>query len=285
MAAEYIGSETGDSKSPAREVSVTSGVSTFSGDFLTVASGKVTNASINKKRLLGVQMGGDSRNPARSRRVADQGYKATGTSDGKVKVLVNIEENGEYLVKADGAISAANEGKFFNLHSTAFKVITSTGVAITDGDTITVGTQTYTFKTTLSTGPAVANEVLIGASASASLDNLKLAINAGSGAGTNYGTGTTANTTATATTKTATTLMLEAISTSATDFTTAETAATLSINTADGGPGHQVVINTADENLGQLILIKANPGIRGTNGTYGIFQIAQDYKESVAALS
>lgn len=282
---EYIGSETGDSKSPAREVAVASGVSTFSGDFLTLSSGKVTNASINKKRLLGVQMGGDSRNPARSRRVSDQGYKATGTADGKVKVLVNIEENGKYLVKADATLSAANEGKFFNLHNTAYKLITSTGVAITDGNTITVGTQTYTFKTTLSAGPAVVNEVLIGASASASLDNLKLAINAGSGAGTNYATGTTANTTATATTKTSTTLLLEAIDTAVTDFTTAKVAVTLDISAADGGPGYQTVINATDDNLGQLILIKANPGIRGTGSNYGIFQIAQDYKDSVAALS
>lgn len=280
--AEYIGSETGDSKSPAREVAVASGVSTYSGDFITIASGKATSVSINKKRLLGVQMGGDSRNPARSRRVADQGTKATGTADGKVKVLVNIEENGKYLVKADGVLAATDEGKFFNLADTATIKITSTGVAITNNDTITIGTQVYTFKTTLT---GAANEVLIGANASASLDNLKSAVNATAGAGTTYGTGTVANTTATATTKTSTTLLLNAISTTVSTFTVTETAATLSVGTAVGGPGNHGVINTADANLGQLILIKANPGIRGTDSTYGIFQIAQDYKESVAALS
>lgn len=59
--------------------------------------------------------------------------------------------------------------------------------------TVTIGEETYTFVTALSTGPTVPFEVLIGVNASASLDNLIAAVNGASGAGTTYSTGTTAN--------------------------------------------------------------------------------------------
>lgn len=67
---------------------------------------------------------------------------------------------------------------------------TLTGTTIADGDTVTIGTVTYTFQDDLVDEP---NNVHVGASDSASLDNLIAAINAGEGAGTDYGTGTVAN--------------------------------------------------------------------------------------------
>lgn len=82
----------------------------------------------------------------------------------------------------------------------ATQTLTSNATAPADGDQVSIGDRTYTFKTTLSTNPTVPNEVLIGASAAAALDNLKLAINGGStayptaadasGAGTTWSTGT-----------------------------------------------------------------------------------------------
>lgn len=63
-----------------------------------------------------------------------------------------------------------------------------------EGDTVTIGATTYTFTATVD----AANKVLIGASASDTLDNLVAAITAGAGSGTLYGTGTTANASATA---------------------------------------------------------------------------------------
>lgn len=88
--------------------------------------------------------------------------------------------------------------------------LTSDATAPTDGDTVTIGDTVYTFKDTLSTGPAVPFEVLVGASAATALDNLKSAINATAGAGTTYATGTTIHPTVTATTNTDTTQVVEA---------------------------------------------------------------------------
>lgn len=69
----------------------------------------------------------------------------------------------------------------------ATALLTFTGTALTDADTVVVGTRTYTFKTVLT---GAANEVLIGA-VTESLTNLKNAVNGGAGVGVTYGTGTT----------------------------------------------------------------------------------------------
>ena len=69
---------------------------------------------------------------------------------------------------------------------------TLTGTTIAADDTVTIGDETYTFVTELS-DPAVANEVVVGASNSDSLDNLIAAINGATGEGTTYGEGTVAH--------------------------------------------------------------------------------------------
>lgn len=63
-------------------------------------------------------------------------------------------------------------------------------------ETVVLGTKTYTFQTVLTN---VDGNVLIGANASASIDNLVAAITLGTGAGTLYAAATTANSLATAT--------------------------------------------------------------------------------------
>jgi hypothetical protein len=88
-------------------------------------------------------------------------------------------------------IGTAEAGKIGGAYA-AGTITFSVGLA-TDTNTIVVGDVTYTLKTTLSVGPAVANEVLLGAAFTDTATNLTSAINATSGAGTTYGTGTVAN--------------------------------------------------------------------------------------------
>jgi hypothetical protein len=64
----------------------------------------------------------------------------------------------------------------------ATATLTITG-AIGNNETVTIGGQTYTFKTALTAG-TTANEVLIGASDAIALDNLKSAIDKSADVGT-----------------------------------------------------------------------------------------------------
>jgi flagellar hook-basal body protein len=85
----------------------------------------------------------------------------------------------------------------------------------TAGQTVTVGTTTYTFAPAINAQSA-ANTVLIGADVPVTLANLAAAINADPAqAGTTFASGTTANTSATATGSTATAVTLQAIATGA----------------------------------------------------------------------
>lgn len=103
------------------------------------------------------------------------------------------------LVFVDGCDTASNNGlkritAVNSVHATG--TLTFTGNANNNG-TVTIGTTVYTFKTAL-TSPEAAYEVLIGATASDSIDNLVAAINGGAGAGTLYGSDTAVNTQVTA---------------------------------------------------------------------------------------
>lgn len=90
-------------------------------------------------------------------------------------------------------------------HATA--TLTSDTVIPTANDTVTVGAVTYTYKASVTT---TANEVALGASAAAALQNLKHAINLTGTPGTHYGSATVIHPTVEASTLTATTLLLVA---------------------------------------------------------------------------
>ena len=140
--------------------------------------------------------------------------------------------------------------------SQATETLTSTGTP-SDGDTVTIGTQTYTYKTILSTGPTVPNEVLIGASQALAMENLRRAVNGDGAEGTEYGVGTSINEDVTAT-DTATTVAATSIyyGTSENSIVTTETGATLAWGAAtlSGGTGenyqavNDLVISTAAYN-------------------------------------
>lgn len=114
--------------------------------------------------------------------------------------------------------------------TTATGTLTSTGVAITDGDTVTIGATVYQFKTTT----AAAYDVTIGANAAASLANLKKAINATGTPGTEYHAGTLIHPTVIAGDITSTTLELSAarVGAAGNSIASTETAATLSFGSA-----------------------------------------------------
>lgn len=128
-------------------------------------------------------------------------------------------------------LSATFGTSFSNAAGTfASSTLTSNATAPADGDTVTIGTTVYTYKTTLTNSGNTPYEVLIGASASIALDNIKSAINATSGAGTTFGNGTLAHTLVIATTKTATTLLVRArvSGTGANSIATTDSSANLS---------------------------------------------------------
>lgn len=88
----------------------------------------------------------------------------------------------------------------------AVGTLTSTGVNVSDGDTVTIGSTVYRFKNTM----AQAYDVKIGADAATSLANLKKAINATGTAGVEYYTGTLVHPSVNAGTLTSTTLAVAA---------------------------------------------------------------------------
>lgn len=89
--------------------------------------------------------------------------------------------------------------------------LTSSGTAGND-ETFTIGNRTYKMKTALT---GAADEILIGANASASLDNIKAAINGAGTPGTDYSQATVRNADFTAGAKNATTLVIASTDTNA----------------------------------------------------------------------
>lgn len=85
--------------------------------------------------------------------------------------------------------------KLTSLAIAASKALTISAITGANTQTVSIGGQVYTFNTVLTN---TANNVLIGADATAMGANLAAAINAGAGAGTTYGTGTVANASVTA---------------------------------------------------------------------------------------
>ena len=116
-------------------------------------------------------------------------------------------------VAAADTITIGNRTYTFRAALTGVKatgLITSDATSPSAGDTVTINGVQYTFRSSLSS-PAQAFEVLIGGSAAAALDNLKIAINAAGGTeGTEYSVGTYAHPDVTATTNTNTTQVVEA---------------------------------------------------------------------------
>lgn len=128
-----------------------------------------------------------------------------------------VATNDFFIKASDGWVLVADTVTFLHVKPSARKswalAITASGAPAaavratgtvtfsglpSNGETATVGDDTYTFVAALTGGTGDPYEVLIGADATATGDNLEAAINGDAGAGTTYGTGTVANAQATA---------------------------------------------------------------------------------------
>ena len=166
----------------------------------------------------------------------------------------------------------------------ATAVLTGTDV-FSDGETVSIGDVTYTFKTTLSS-PSVANEVLIGASLAASLDNLKSAINDSGTEGTHYSTGTVAHPEVTATTNTNTEQTVEfvRVGTDGNELGVGENAANASWGAANLAGGvdpveNEVLIGAAAADT----LDNLKSAINGTSGAGTTYSTGTDAHTEVTA--
>lgn len=143
------------------------------------------------------------------------------------------------IVGVDIALSVAATG-----------TLTSTGVDVSNLDTVTIDTKTYTFQTTLTN---VDGNVQIGGTAAASLANLAAAINLTGTPGTDYALATTIHPTVFAEAVTATTITATAKDqgTGGNSIVTTEAAVTLSwgAGTLAGGGGTVDVVVLAPDQL------------------------------------
>jgi len=98
---ELIGAAINGFAGVTKEYPVASGVTVTDGDFVYLTSGRVTNASIDGKTLLGIVHGGQSNDPSN---VANT-QTATGDAGGTVKVLVHVDPTNKYVVTSDQVAS------------------------------------------------------------------------------------------------------------------------------------------------------------------------------------
>lgn len=158
----------------------------------------------------------------------------------KVKIFRSTDSNAPKMGGWAGAATDVLLACLVNGYGSVFATatITSSGVNVSNNDTVTIDGVVYTFKTALT--PA-ANEVLIGASAAASIANLAAAINQQGTSGTTYGAGTLTPPSAYASNVTATVITITARKggTSGNSVAIAKSAATLTLSgaTLSGGSG------------------------------------------------
>lgn len=183
-------------------------------------------------------------------------------------VIVNSHTSGTLRLN-DGASGTTSAGV------KATQTLTASGV-FSNGETITIGDVTYTMVTTMDN--TAANNVLIGASAAASLDNLKQAVNqgdtegGGEDQGTNYSTGTVPNPKVTATTNTDTTQVVQArhIGTAGNSIATTEACANAAwgdTTLASGAAASYLMSNTFTFTSGSGVYM-FGPGMDFTQSLY-----------------
>lgn len=174
-----------------------------------------------------------------------------------------------YMLKT--ALDAAST---LNVATAASVVLTSSGT-VSNNETVVIGSKTYTFKTTLTPADG---EVLVGATAAASLSNLAQAVNLQGSIGSAYASNMTLNANVRSTTLTATTLKFEAktLGYAGNAIASTETCANWAFATATltGGhdsPAYQVLIGGSAsvtlDNIKEAINCTGTPGTNYSQNT------------------
>jgi len=155
-----------------------------------------------------------------------------------------LEQKVLYLEKRQTAITG----------TPATTTLTSTGTA-GNTETFTIGSRTYTLLTTLT---GTANQVLIGAAATNTLDNIKSALNGTGTPGTDYSAATKPNEDVVAGAKNATTLVIAASNSNSNGaFATTETMANFSFTSTVASAGTNGSLATPTTTTG------GGPGLSG----------------------
>src|SRR4051794_557415 len=96
----------------------------------------------------------------------------------------STDTNAPVLFGGQGSLISLLDAILVNGYGSSFATgtITNDGTNVADGDTVTVGSITYTFRTSLTAQPAYT--VAVGGSAASTMNSLALAINANGTAGT-----------------------------------------------------------------------------------------------------
>ncbi len=112
MAIAAKGNRTGVTQFNSEERPVTNAVTVTDGDFVKLASGRVTNASIGTGKLYGTVQGGPNSN------LVSRTYRAmttTGDAAGTATVLVQNVEDQLYELPVDAALASDAEGSYYSL--------------------------------------------------------------------------------------------------------------------------------------------------------------------------
>lgn len=128
---QLIGSAVGGFNGVDKMYPVANGVTVTSGDFVYLASGRVTSATIAGATFLGIVLG-------KNTDVSDHSatLSATGDSAGTVKVLVHHAPNDKYVVTSDNigtTLAASHVGQ-------AFDMVGATGAQLLDSSTASTTT-------------------------------------------------------------------------------------------------------------------------------------------------
>jgi len=189
---------------------------------------------------------------------AGAGTQSAGTGN-YINLTVNLGS-----VSAGGAVSAPTTLS----GGTATTAATGTLDLVNNlsqGNTVTVGNQTYTF---VNSTPVAANQVQIGSTSNATLQNLKEALAngpTGTGAGSAYGTGTIANTQATITSITGTQATVTANSVG----TTGNSYAVIVGNTLGGGGSSVDLTNSTNAQTALTTIAAAISTVAAQRGAIG----------------